>query len=109
MEKIVRCFEKKGMHSTTIEEIANAANITRRTVYHYFKSKNEILEAAVEQHACEVIGKMKEEIASDLAFSDYIVACICYMVETMPQEPFYKLQISEKSGLQASYFYFTFL
>ncbi len=37
LDAAVSCFEKKGVNSTTIDEIAKAASITRRTVYHYIK------------------------------------------------------------------------
>lgn len=107
IDAAVSCFEKKGVNSTTIDEIAKAANITRRTVYHYFKSKSDILEAAVEQHACDVINRMTNEVHSEQPFTDYIVECLVYMIEQMPKEAFYKLQVSEQAGLQASYFYFT--
>lgn len=107
LEAAVRCFESKGMKSTTIDEIAGAANITRRTVYHYFKSKHAILEAAVEQHACDCIERMAQAIPGDLPFADFIEQCLLYMIDTIPEEPFYKLQTSANVGIQASYFYFT--
>ena len=106
IDAAVICFEKKGVNSTTIDEIAKAASITRRTVYHYFKSKNDILEAAVEQHACDSINQMMDAIPSDQPFADLIVASTVYLIEKMPNEPFYKVQVSDQVGLQAGYFYF---
>lgn len=100
------CFEKKGVGATTIDEIARAASITRRTVYHYFTSKNEILEAAVEQHGCDSVMQMMEDIPADQPFADLIVASIVYLVETMPKHPFYRVQVSDQVGLQAGHFYF---
>lgn len=107
LDAAVKCFESKGMHSTTIDEIAGTANITRRTVYHYFKSKSEILEAAVEQHACDCIQRMGRDIPAEQPFADFIVQCMLYIIETIPEEPFYKIQTSSSGGIQASYFYFT--
>lgn len=103
----IGCFEKKGVKSTTIEEIAKAASITRRTIYHYFKSKNEILQAAAEQHGFDVIHRMNNEICSTQPFADYALNCITWMIEKMHEEPFYKLQVSNSVGLQVSYFHFT--
>ena len=102
----VSCFEKKGVAATTMDEIAKAASITRRTVYHHFTSKNEILEAAVEQHGCESITNMMHTISSEQPFADMIVASTVYLIETMPNEPFYRVQVSDKVGLQAGSFYF---
>lgn len=36
-------FGKKGYEATTLDEIADAANIAKRTFFHYFKSKEDIL------------------------------------------------------------------
>lgn len=36
-------FLARGYEATTLEDIADAANISRRTVFHYFKSKDDIL------------------------------------------------------------------
>lgn len=36
-------FLAKGYEATTLDEIAAAAGISRRTIFHYFKSKDEIL------------------------------------------------------------------
>lgn len=39
----LRLFLKKGYDATTLDEIAEAADISRRTVFHYFDSKDAIL------------------------------------------------------------------
>ena len=42
-ERGIRLFIEKGYAATTLEEIAAAAGISRRTFFYYFKSKDEIL------------------------------------------------------------------
>lgn len=39
----IRLFMEKGYDATTLDDIAAAADISRRTVFHYFGSKEEIL------------------------------------------------------------------
>ena len=39
----IKIMNKKGISSTRFEDIAKEAKVTRGAVYHYFKSKNEIL------------------------------------------------------------------
>lgn len=46
------CFRKHGLLKTTIVDIARAANISRSTIYEYFRDKGAILEACAE-HASE--------------------------------------------------------
>ena len=42
-ESAKNLFIARGYEATTLEDIADAANISRRTVFHYFKSKDDIL------------------------------------------------------------------
>lgn len=46
------CFRKHGLLKTTIVDIAREANISRSTIYEYFRDKGAILEACAE-HASE--------------------------------------------------------
>lgn len=46
------CFCKRGMQKTTIVDIARVANLSRSTVYEYFRDKSAIVEACAE-HASE--------------------------------------------------------
>lgn len=39
----VEMFNEKGFHSTSLDEVALALNVTKPTIYHYFDSKDEIL------------------------------------------------------------------
>ncbi|MGV3490640.1 MAG: TetR/AcrR family transcriptional regulator [Devosia sp.] len=42
-EAAIRLFGKHGYEATTLDAIAEAAGISRRTFFHYFKSKDEVL------------------------------------------------------------------
>ncbi len=44
----ITCFVSKGVQSTTIEDVANAANVTRRTVYRYYAGKSELISAVID-------------------------------------------------------------
>lgn len=46
----IKVMNKKGIGSTRFEDIAKEAKVTRGAVYHYFKSKNEILFAIHENN-----------------------------------------------------------
>ncbi|MFN7055300.1 TetR/AcrR family transcriptional regulator [Hyphomonas sp.] len=39
----IRLFAQRGYDATTLDEIADEAGISRRTFFHYFKSKDDIL------------------------------------------------------------------
>ncbi len=58
VEAGMRLFIDRGYEAATIEEIAAAADISRRTFFHYFRSKDEIL--------LSMQGGMGEELAAAL-------------------------------------------
>ena len=49
-----RLFSKEGISNITMNDIAKAANKSRRTVYTYFQSKEELLEASIEMEVKKV-------------------------------------------------------
>jgi AcrR family transcriptional regulator len=80
-EKAAELFDAAGYYNTSMEDIAESAGLRKPTLYHYFKSKDEILleihsemielilrrheerlEAGVESHSRELYGLMRDLI-----------------------------------------------
>lgn len=61
LTKAAEVFEKQGFAQTRIEDIASALDLKRSALYYYFKTKNDVLKALVEDF-CEV--KAQEHEAS---------------------------------------------
>lgn len=57
-------FLEKGYDATTLDEIAAAAGISRRTFFHYFKSKDEIL-VSLQSDMGEMIAKAVRDAPDD--------------------------------------------
>ncbi len=55
-----RLFYRKGYNRTSFSDVVNAADIPRGNIYYYFKTKDDILRAAVE-YRLDVIRSMLEE------------------------------------------------
>ena len=53
-------FQRKNYESTTMQDIMNALGIAKGTIYHYFKSKEELLEAVIEDSVDEYIAGMEK-------------------------------------------------
>lgn len=49
LSKAAEVFERRGFAQTRIQDIAEALSLSRSSLYHYFKSKEEILAALVEE------------------------------------------------------------
>ena len=45
LDAAVRCFSRRGLHLATLEHIRMEAGLSRGAVYHYFKSKEDIIDA----------------------------------------------------------------
>ncbi len=57
------CFRKHGLLKTTIVDIAREANVSRSTVYEYFRDKGAILEACAEQASEQFYREMSRAMA----------------------------------------------
>ncbi|MDO4711702.1 MAG: TetR/AcrR family transcriptional regulator [Peptostreptococcaceae bacterium] len=49
LDSVEELFLEKGMDETSTEEILKRAGIARGTLYHHFRSKNEIMDALIER------------------------------------------------------------
>lgn len=61
-----RLFAQKGIENITMSDIATEANKSRRTVYTYFKSKEELLEASIEMEVKKISAAITKVAMSDL-------------------------------------------
>jgi len=60
-----KLFGKFGLRKTTVDEIAKVARIGKGTIYHYYRSKEEIFSAVVKQESDLLIEKIKTAIARE--------------------------------------------
>lgn len=55
-------FANKGIENTTMNDIANASDKGRRTIYTYFKNKKEIYNAVIEKESEQLVSKLREVV-----------------------------------------------
>jgi len=63
MQAARRLFLKKGVASTTIEQITSRAKVAKGTFYLYFSSKEDALAALAGRYGDELLGQIKAAIA----------------------------------------------
>ncbi|MBE9211510.1 TetR/AcrR family transcriptional regulator [Plectonema cf. radiosum LEGE 06105] len=61
----IALFCQKGYYSTSIEDVAKNAGISKGLVYHYFKSKEEILAALVDIRINDIVEVMNAAAAKE--------------------------------------------
>lgn len=55
-----RLFLSKGYDKTTMQEVMHEVQVAKGTIYHYFKSKEELLEAAISSIVKEEINQLQQ-------------------------------------------------
>ena len=76
IEKGLKLFVKNGYEATTIDAIAEAAGISRRTFFYYFKSKEDVLLAAHDSGFREALKPSMLDEPPDQAPVDAVRKCL---------------------------------
>lgn len=81
------CYVAKGIAQTTIADIAAEAHITRRTVYRYFATHNDILLAVLERAMDEYWQEMLKALSFQGSFADVVVEALLYSIRYAQNAP----------------------
>jgi AcrR family transcriptional regulator len=81
----IRLFIEKGHDATTLDDIAAAAGISRRTFFYYFKSKDDIL-LSLQSGLGDMIVAALRETPPDTRPLDAIRAAIVKVCATIPAD-----------------------
>lgn len=68
-------FAKKGIAETTVQDLLEAANVSRRTFYKYFKNKVDVLESIYEIASNMLITRFRAEMGQS-SVADFVVRCV---------------------------------
>ncbi|MDR1513174.1 MAG: TetR/AcrR family transcriptional regulator, partial [Propionibacteriaceae bacterium] len=55
LDAATELFTRKGYEATTVDDVLEAVGMGKGTFYHYFKSKDEVLEAVVDRVVARVV------------------------------------------------------
>ena len=83
-----RLFAKNGYENTTMNEIAVASNKGRRTLYTYFKSKEEIYLAVIQTELTRLYERLEEVARKNIAPEDKVVQLIFAHLEVVKEVVF---------------------
>src|SRR6266542_4040401 len=65
-----RCFTKQGYHETTVDDICEAADISKGSFYWYYQSKQAIFHSILDTWGAEVEAELRGQLESALATAD---------------------------------------
>jgi AcrR family transcriptional regulator len=96
IEIALRQFFENGYEKTSIRSILKEANGEIGMFYHYFKSKNEIYEAALENYNEKYVAKIAEIVDAPIqSFEEKLNKIFAYMTDSLTE---YRLMYSEKAN-----------
>lgn len=80
-----RVFSQRGFHQTTLSDIAKELHIAKPTLYHYFKSKDEILlevqQAAIAQMTAVELSPASSSRNGRALFEDFVSRYVAMIVD----------------------------
>jgi len=103
MEQALKLFSARGYDAVGIQEICEAASVTKPTLYHYFNSKRGLLQALLEHHFLPLLTTLEKSSTyeHDITYSleKVIRAYFAYASEHMT---FYRWQLAMQFAPQDS-------
>jgi len=76
-----RVFASKGIRDTSVEDLLEAANVSRRTFYRMFESKEDVALALYVFGTTQLIGRWKQAIESSSDTLDQLARCIDVFIQ----------------------------
>ncbi|MCK5833311.1 TetR/AcrR family transcriptional regulator [bacterium] len=80
-----KLFSRFGFLKTTVDEIAKAARMGKASLYHYFKSKEDIFREVIEKESQVLSGKTREAIERENTPQDKMKAFIVTRMQCLSE------------------------
>lgn len=91
IEAAIRVFSEKGFEAASMQDIADAAQISRGPLYYRYKTKKEIFQAAMEVYSAREKEALFRILGQDKPFSEVIREYLCYafrnLIDDKPEFP----------------------
>jgi AcrR family transcriptional regulator len=87
LDAAVRVFARQGFHTCRVSDIADEAGVAYGLVYHYFQSKDEVLDTLFRERWDVLLEAISEVDARDLAARDKLYAIASFIVDSYRHDP----------------------
>lgn len=81
IEAAMACFGRHGLTKTTVVDIARAADVSRSTVYEYFRDKSEIVEACAEHSSQRFYREMARAMGRGETLEDKLTLAAVFVTK----------------------------
>jgi TetR/AcrR family transcriptional regulator, fatty acid metabolism regulator protein len=87
LEAAVKVFARSGFHTSRVGDIAEEAGIAYGLVYHYFKSKEELLETIFRDTWTQMLARVREVESSGVPASEQVRQVTALLLRTWRRDP----------------------
>jgi AcrR family transcriptional regulator len=87
LDAAIRVFARQGFHSTRVADIADEAGVAYGLVYHYFNSKEEVLNELFSERWSLLLAAIEEADASSESPRSKLAAVAAFIVDSYRHEP----------------------
>lgn len=92
------CFAKYGIAKTTMDDVAEAAQLARMTVYRAFPNRNALLHAVAMQTLEHFIQELSQEFKPGATFEEDFIAAVLRSVELARTDPLFVPLVQDTVG-----------
>lgn len=76
-----KLFKKYGYKKVSMDEVAKKAQVTKKTIYTYFKDKEELFKYFIKEELEQIRTKIEQKEKENLPFIEYVSSCIYEMLK----------------------------
>lgn len=84
----IECINRWGADRFSMADLAKEANVVRSTIYMYFKTRDEVIRAALLQQAYSFGEKLFSHIAQFERPEEKMIEAVYFCAKSLPDEPF---------------------
>jgi AcrR family transcriptional regulator len=87
LDAAIRVFARQGFHATRVSDIADEAGVAYGLVYHYFKSKDEVLNELFTERWSLLLAAIEEADRGDVTPREKLAAVAAFIVDSYRHDP----------------------
>jgi TetR/AcrR family fatty acid metabolism transcriptional regulator len=87
LDAAIRVFARQGFHRTRVSDIADEAGVAYGLVYHYFKSKDQVLNELFSERWSLLLAAIEEADREQPSAQDKLAAVASFIVDSYRHDP----------------------
>jgi TetR/AcrR family transcriptional regulator, fatty acid metabolism regulator protein len=87
LEAAVRVFARHGFHTSRVGDIAEEAGVAHGLLYHYFSSKDEVLQTVFRENWGELLERFEAVASSDEPADEKLLGIVKILLRTWRNDP----------------------